>query len=56
MSSVVAEPLAVFIGCVLGHADGRVSIARHAVGHGVIWWGRAGDEVDVVFDAVTHEV
>ena len=56
MSCLVAEPLAVFVGGVLGHADGGVAIARHAVGHGVVGWSGASDEVDVVFDTVAHEV
>ncbi len=56
MSCVEAEPLAVFVGGVLGHADCWAFVTLHAVGHGVVWGSGSRDEVYIVFDLRAHEV
>lgn len=45
VAGLSAEPLAEFVGGVLGHADGREAGAAHAEVHGLIRWGGLGDKV-----------
>ncbi len=45
VAGLSAEPLAEFVGGVLGHADGREAGAAHAEVHGLVRRGGLGDEV-----------
>ena len=48
-TGVGTEPLAIHLGRVLGHADGRVTVAAHAEGHVGVSGGGASDGVDQLF-------